>query len=698
MNTNQKSRPRSGKKRSLQSKFIGSITIITLIVLVLSVAASMIFTLGTFWSTKEESLEQASLIGQSEVNAWFKDKERLVSTIAASMRIFDKEQQVDVENYLEYFYNEYDYIVDVYIGTPSNQMYSGSRWQPEPGSGYDVRTRDWYIGAKQNGGIAYTAPYIDAFSGQMVITISTPIVDKNNADFGVVGVDIIVDEVAQFVSNTKILNTSGTAFLLAEDGTFITHSNEKFLPQISGEEEVYTSFADSGISAKMQTLSSGVELGRGNDWDGRSSYVVKATIPANGWTYGFTVPTSDFTPLLLGLLLQWALVTVALVVVSILLSTVITRHLVAPIKKIIDAASQLAEGDVHVSVDIKTGDELEDLADQFQLMVESTTEQIQVLEAMADGDFTHKVTPKSNKDQLSIACNDLTTRLRALIVEVRSAAIRVADSSHQLSSTSQSSAQGATEQASAIDEILQSSDRLLRSVDENAKNAAQATTTAQQVRTQTNSGTTAMEQMMQAVTAINSSTEDITKIIKVIEDIAFQTNILALNAAVEAARAGQHGKGFAVVADEVRTLAGRSAKAASETTQMITTASQKAADGVEIAKTTQEVLDSIAKSVAEMTTLIQDISTASEEQSSGISLVNQSIGQIAQVVQQNSAIAEESAASSEEMNAQAITLETLVTQFRIEENTPTSKAPSIPEASTSHMNIPGLHQPDEHLF
>ncbi len=240
---------------------------------------------------------------------------------------------------------------------------------------------------------------------------------------------------------------------------------------------------------------------------------------------------------------------------------------------------------------------------------------------------------------------------------------QIASASSDISSSSQSLAEGSTEQASSLEETSSALDMVASQTRQNADNANQANSLASSTRHDAEEGNKTMDEMIEAMKAINRSSDEIGKIIKVIEEIAFQTNLLALNAAVEAARAGEHGKGFAVVAEEVRNLAQRSATAAKDTASLIEDAVKKAASGSEMAKKAGEMLGGIVKNVQKVTDIVAEIAAASNDQAQGVDQVNTAVAQMDKVTQQNAATAEESAAASEELNAQADSLNDIVTKL-----------------------------------
>lgn len=354
-----------------------------------------------------------------------------------------------------------------------------------------------------------------------------------------------------------------------------------------------------------------------------------------------------------------------------LLVTLVIKRILIPIREITESSRELAKGKLDFQIEVRSQDELGELADSLNTSVKNLkmyiTDISEVLDGIAGGDLGKEssITYIGDFVQIQTAITTISEQLNQTLSQIQSSANQVDSGANQVAVGAQSLAQGATEQASEVDNLLQMVERITEQINNNAETAVSTNKEAEVVGGSITVCNEQMQEMAEAMNQINACSSEIGKIIKTIEDIAFQTNILALNAAVEAARAGSAGKGFAVVADEVRNLAAKSAEAAKDTTELIEKTLRVVENGSTLTGKTQESLDSVVEGAENVTRDIKKISDASKEQEFAINTIKDGIAQISTVVQSNSATSEESAAASEELASQAQILKRLIGSFRL---------------------------------
>ena len=347
----------------------------------------------------------------------------------------------------------------------------------------------------------------------------------------------------------------------------------------------------------------------------------------------------------------------------------------------------LGQEDIEIITKIsKVKDEIGQTIAACASFVQRIIEVGEILTKIADGDLSVEVEELSEADVMGQSLKNMITNLNQMFSEINTASSQVTAGSTQVANSSQSMAQGSTEQAASVHQLSVSVNDISERTLNSAGMAQDAAAHSVNIRVKAEEGNARMKNLVDAVTEISEAGQSISKIIKVIDDIAFQTNIMALNAAVEAARAGQHGKGFAVVAEEVRNLAAKSAEAAKDTASMIEDTIVKSNLGLSIATDTAESLREIVEEIAENVEAARRIAELSNEQTNAISQINIGIDQVSQVIQQNSATAEESAATSEELSGQAMSLQSLISRFKLKN---TKNLP--PKSVVSIMAVPNVH-------
>ena len=381
---------------------------------------------------------------------------------------------------------------------------------------------------------------------------------------------------------------------------------------------------------------------------------------------------------------------------AVVMAVMLIRAVVVPVQEMQQLMEDMEEGHLDVVAKYESRDELGMLANSIRATLKFLQDVIgdvdYLLTGFGNGDFTvsTRIGEKYVGDYKSLltSMSKLKENLSGTLSQINQSADQVSAGSDQVSSGAQALSQGATEQASSVEELAATINEISNNIEQNAKNAELASTNSEHVKEQAEESGKRMQEMLSAMEDISNTSGEIGKIIKTIEDIAFQTNMLSLNAAVEAARAGAAGKGFAVVADEVRNLAAKSADASKNTSALIEGALQAVERGTKIANETASALNDVVSGVGDVAATIDQISSASKDQSDAVRQVTLGIDQISSVVQTSSATAEESAAASEELSGQAQILKNLVGQFRLPGEGRGMHTPSPAYSDEPHSYIP----------
>lgn len=505
---------------------------------------------------------------------------------------------------------------------------------------------------------------------------------------------------SDIIKNIRVGDT-GNVFILDKKGIIVGNMRPELV-------KVRTDFITDGKtdSSKAEAAAVYSEMVSGKSGVSQYSYSgvervcsYRPITNGNGWSLGAVAPIGEMTSSITSTIFFMTLFIVLSAVACEVITIKVVKKITKPITDCADRLTKLSEGDLHSEVPTTdANDETGILLKQLDVTMTRLRTVVQgisdYLASMANGDLSLKDPPQYRGDfaQVSKSIATILASLNHVVQQIEQSSSEVTSGSEQIAAGAQALSQGATEQASSVEELAATIQGISKQVEANTRHANKAETKAVETAKELENGKADMQQMLGAMREISDSSGQIGKIIKSIQDIAFQTNILALNAAVEAARAGEAGKGFAVVADEVRNLANKSQEASQETTKMIERSVTAVESGTKIAHETAASMDRIVAASDVSTEMVHKISSASQEQDVAIQQVTQGMDQISSVVQTNSATAEESAAASEELSGQAAMLKKLVSYFKLRDGSDTALGsmndmPSVaPENPASYSN------------
>ncbi|NSM24618.1 HAMP domain-containing protein [Shewanella sp. ZOR0012] len=534
----------------------------------------------------------------------------------------------------------------------------------------------WYQVPKATSRETVTAPlpYIVQGKSVWLATMSAPII-VNGEFLGVAGADFNLDFVqalAKHLSN-KIYQGNSRVTISTADGLLIADSKK---PEFIGQtiKNVYNDDASLVISL--------IKKGENFVSDDTQNNLYKVLIPItfgnSNIQWGITIEVNKDIVLENATLLSKQLADknqenfIDQILIGLLITIVATlgiiyfsHNITKPILASVNMAKIIAQGRFDHRLNHHSSDEIGQLSQALDDMAASLYEQVTVAEMISQGDLTVKVNLASQDDQLGNSLRKMVEDLNNLILQIKQRSNVIGNNALSVSELSHDLASGATQSAASVTEISATITHITEQINQSAKNAQQANSLSKQSNDLAKTGNQLMEELSLAMSDIETSGNEITKIIGAIEDIAEQTNLLALNAAIEAARAGDAGRGFAVVADEVRKLAARSAAAVQDTVKIINNSALKTKRGIELSTQTSSALKDIVDNISTVSLLIMDIAEASTLQSTGAAEINQGIKQIDQVTVHNSSNSERCADAANELTNESQDLISLVSKFKL---------------------------------
>lgn len=610
----------------------------------------------------EEMLRTTTDKTLQETRAWMNKTLSMLETQRDTIE-YENMTIPEMQEYIKHTVNQNDaYPAGLYVALTDGSLYHATF---VPGPEYNALVKSWYINGLASEDFILGDVYFDEDSRSYVVGASGVLKTKSGAVRGVAAADVYLNSISDIVSNIRIEDTGGIFLVDTRTDTIIGHRDKA----VVGEKL-------SAVSGGMYSYAAGqIRAGKTGLSLYEDTYIQVAEVSGSSWAAVAYVSRAEVLSELHELTTIMIRVSVIAVLVLILLVVIMTQWIIGrPVRELSRVATRIAAGDLNQIIHYKSGDELGILADDFNQVTVRLREYIKYINEIADtlreigrgnlaytlkNEYTGEFAKiKSSLEEISVSLNGVMGQLSVSSRDVAAGAAQISNSAVSLS-------QGSTEQAAEIEALARNIMGVSDSVEQVAQEAQKASAISEEVRQGLLESNDKMLHMTEVIQKISDRSNEINKIVKTIDNIAFQTNILALNAAVEAARAGEAGKGFAVVAEEVRTLASRSAAAAQETTDLLGETMRSMEDGVAAADDTAKSLLLAAGLADDMDGLIGNIANHTKQQAVSVGDITHGINQIAVVVESNVNTAESSAAASEQLTSQAAALRELVSRFRL---------------------------------
>ncbi len=601
-------------------------------------------------------IEKTLEIRKTDLELWLAQQKGVVDATVTSLETNEIYDNKKIEKYVKSIKEatSNSNITSIYIGTPDNTLIESSGYIPP--ADFDVTSREWYKAAMNSDEVCVSEPYIDVVTNTPVISLSKSI-ERNGKKIAVLGMDISMDSALESIKNGSSSNNL-YLFLLDKNMNIIYHP---YADKVS----------DTTLAKYVEVIANNDGDSVIKDFDNTKRIMQFTSVNLTDWTVICTLPKSQINMEIYKLIIIYTISTPLILVVCYVLGLRIEKKLFKPLLTISEKVNKLSEGNLKISFDEPP------VSKEVHLLTSSLNNMTNMLSTyISDIDISLRNVSEGRIDTISdieyigdfklikSSINNIRISLGELLNKLFITSDQLVAGANQVATGSEELSRGATDQASAIEELSASLNDVSSQIYKNAENTNKSKEFSKESGNLIEKGSHNMQEVLGAMSEIGDTSSEIAKIIKAVEDIAFQTNILALNAAVEAARAGQAGKGFAVVAEEVRSLASRSAEAAKTTTELIEKTTSAISNGKNIVDLTAKTFEEIRESSYLLERLIDEISRATNDQAESIKQINVGVEQISSVIQNNTITAETSTATSEELLARATTLSNLVEKFK----------------------------------
>ena len=658
---------KSGRRIGMQVKVMGLLIPVIILVIATQILIVRMTTDSIIGSMSTELLSASSESVIQRATAWMNDIIGHLDAERAAIEFMNGTPEQE----LAYVRSTVDPLSPcpdgIYFATQQGDLYFAN-WVPDPG--YDATSRDWYREGLRNNSFAFGDAYLDMITNQIVVTATGVLRTSSGAVRGVAGADVQLDQVSQIVSAVKLGQTGGAFMVDAGTGVIIGTADSAVMG-VS-----LSTLPNHSLYFPVLSWISGGSYGVHTARVGKTVYYYfLEKMSECNWVSVCFVPEAELMSAAYSLLrTQITTGSVSVLLLIVMLFLMVHNLIIVPVQKMDIAAQSIADGNLNIRLSHNSNDEFGTLARSFGRMetrlrsyVDYITEIAKVLNEIADSNlaFELKHDYAGEFSRIKDALENISHSLNSTVSMIETSAQQVSAGAESLSSGAQTLSQGATQQAAAVEELSATVSDLSEAVQQNSRDARTLSTSMVKTEQSIIQGNERMQELIQSMADISHSSMEIDKVIKIIDDIAFQTNILALNAAVEAARAGEAGKGFAVVAEEVRNLATKSQEAAKGTANLIKASVTAVQKGSAIADETAASLVETVADIKSITESINALAESSEKQAVSIEQVSDGIDQIASVVQTNSATSEATAAASEELSAQAQLLSDMVDKFTL---------------------------------